>query len=396
MLFSIALILLCGMFLGWLCKKNQLPSLVGMIATGILLGPYMLGWIDDSLLNISGEIRKIALIIILMRAGLTLKAKDLKKVGRPAFLMCFVPACFEILGMVFIAPRFFPISMIEAAVMGAVVAAVSPAVIVPKMIRLTEEGYGTKRGIPQLILAGASVDDVFVIVLFTVFCEFAKGEQVSFWQFLDIPISILFGVFIGILLGWLLTVYFEKVHIRDTIKVIIMLCLAFFLVTAEDKLAEKIPFSGLLAIMGMGITLRFKKKQIADRLSVKFNKLWIGAEIMLFVLVGATLDLNYVIHAGIWSVLLIVIVLIFRIIGVFLCLIKTDFTLKERIFCGFAYMPKATVQAAIGGIPLTMGLECGNLVLTIAVLAVLITAPLGAFLIEKSYWRLLTKNQEIE
>lgn len=395
MLCSIAFMLLCGMFLGWVCKKIHLPSLVGMIATGILLGPYALGWIDQSILNISADIRKIALIIILMRAGLTLRLEDLKKVGRPAVLMCFVPACFEIFGMVLIAPYFFSLTIQEAAVMGAVVAAVSPAVIVPKMIRLTEEGYGTKKGIPQLILAGASVDDVFVIVLFTAFCGLAKGESVSLQQFVTIPLSILFGAFVGMLTGWILSVYFGKVHIRDTTKTIILLCIGFFQVTIEDKIAENIPFSGLIAIMGMGILLQYRKKETTARLSVKFNKLWIGAEIMLFVLVGATVDLHYVTSEGILAVTLIFLVLIFRMAGVWVCLIKTSLTTKERIFCCFGYMPKATVQAAIGGIPLAMGLSCGNLVLAVAVLAILITAPLGAFLIEQSYRKLLTKNKEI-
>ena len=395
MLCSIALMLLCGMFLGWVCKKIHLPSLVGMIATGIFLGPYVLGWIDQSILSISADIRKIALIIILMRAGLTLRLEDLKKVGRPAVLMCFVPACFEILGMVLIAPHFFSLTIQEAAVMGAVVAAVSPAVIVPKMIRLTEEGYGTKKGIPQLILAGASVDDVFVIVLFTAFCGLAKGESVSLQQFVSIPLSILFGAFVGMLIGWILSVYFEKVHIRDTVKTIIMLCIGFFLVTLEDKISGNIPFSELIAIMGMGILLQFRKKETTVRLSAKFNKLWVGAEIMLFVLVGATVDLHYVTSEGILAVTLIFLVLIFRMVGVWVCLIKTNLTTKERIFCGFGYMPKATVQAAIGGIPLAMGLSCGNLVLAVAVLAILITAPLGAFLIEQSYRKLLTKNKEI-
>lgn len=395
MLCSIALMLLCGMFLGWVCKKIHLPSLVGMIATGIFLGPYVLGWIDQSILSISADIRKITLIIILMRAGLTLRLEDLKKVGRPAVLMCFVPACFEILGMVLIAPHFFSLTIQEAAVIGAVVAAVSPAVIVPKMIRLTEEGYGTKKGIPQLILAGASVDDVFVIVLFTAFCGLAKGESVSLQQFVSIPLSILFGAFVGMLIGWILSVYFEKVHIRDTVKTIIMLCIGFFLVTLEDKISGNIPFSGLIAIMGMGILLQFRKKETTVRLSAKFNKLWVGAEIMLFVLVGATVDLHYVTSEGILAVTLIFLVLIFRMVGVWVCLIKTNLTTKERIFCGFGYMPKATVQAAIGGIPLAMGLSCGNLVLAVAVLAILITAPLGAFLIEQSYRKLLTKNKEI-
>lgn len=389
MLFSIAMMLLCGMLFGWICKSLRLPSLLGMIVTGVILGPYMLNLIDASILNISSEIRRIALIIILMRAGLTLDVGDLKKVGRPAILMCFVPACFEILGMILIAPHIFSISILDAAIMGTVVAAVSPAVIVPKMIKLIEEGYGTKKGIPQLILAGASVDDVFVIVLFTVFTGLAKGESISAMRFINIPLSIVSGIFAGFLVGVVLAGYFKQIHVRDTVKVMLLLCMAFFFVAIEDFFSNRIPFSGLIAIMGMGVALQWKRKVVTERLSVKFNKLWVCAEIMLFVLVGATVDLHYVFSAGFGAVVLIIAVLLFRMAGVCCCLIKTNLNLKERLFCVFAYMPKATVQAAIGGIPLSMGLSCGNLVLTVAVLAILITAPLGAFLIDISYKKCL-------
>lgn len=389
MLFSIAMMLLCGMVFGWICKSLRLPSLLGMIVTGVILGPYMLNLIDASILNISSEIRRIALIIILMRAGLTLDVGDLKKVGRPAILMCFVPACFEILGMILIAPHIFSISILDAAIMGTVVAAVSPAVIVPKMIKLIEEGYGTKKGIPQLILAGASVDDVFVIVLFTVFTGLAKGESISAMRFINIPLSIVSGIFAGLLVGVILAEFFKRIHVRDTVKVMLLLCVAFFFVTIEDFISNRIAFSGLIAIMGMGVALQWKRKVVTERLSVKFNKLWVCAEIMLFVLVGATVDLHYVFSAGFGAVVLIIAVLLFRMAGVYCCLIKTNLNLKERLLCVFAYMPKATVQAAIGGIPLSMGLSCGNLVLTVAVLAILITAPLGAFLIDISYKKCL-------
>lgn len=392
MLISIAMILLMGMFMGWICKKIHLPSLTGMILTGIIIGPHFLNMIDCSLLDISSELRKIALIIILTRAGLSLDLNDLKKVGRPAILMCFIPACFEITGMIILAPTLLGISILDAAIMGAVVGAVSPAVIVPKMLKLMEEQYGVKHSIPQLILAGASVDDVFVIVMFTAFIGLAEGNRVSIGSFVNIPISVLFGAAAGAFIGILLAYYFKKVHIRDTSKVIIILCISFIVVTFEDKFAEVIPFASLISIMTMGIAMQKKREAAAKRLSVKFNKLWIAAEIVLFVLVGATVDIKYAISAGGVAIVLILGVLIFRMMGVFLCLLKTKLTMKERLFCMVAYMPKATVQAAIGGVPLAMGLSCGNIVLTIAVAAILITAPLGAFCIEFTYKRLLTKD----
>lgn len=393
MLLSIAYILLLGMFTGWICKKLKLPSLLGMILTGMILGPYVLNLIDNSILNISSDLRRIALIIILMRAGLSLDLNDFKKVGRPAIFMCFVPACFEMIGMVILAPQLLGISVIDAAIMGAVVGAVSPAVIVPKMLKLMEEDYGTQKSIPQLILAGASVDDVFVIVMFSAFTGLAQGNSVSIQSFINIPISILLGIIIGCVIGFILAKFFEKINVRDTAKVIILLCLGFVLVSLEDNFSSVIPFSALISIMGMGIALQKKRETMAIRLSIKFNKLWVAAEIILFVLVGVTVDISYALSAGITAVILILGVLLFRMIGVSICLIKTDLNVKERLFCVIGYTPKATVQAAIGGVPLAMGLSCGHIVLTVAVLAILITAPLGAFMIDKSYKKLLTKKE---
>lgn len=389
MLISIALILLVGMFMGWLCKKIRLPGLLGMLFTGIILGPYVLNVIDDSILNISADLRKIALIIILTRAGLSLDIKDLKKVGRPAILMCFVPACFEMAGMVLLAPRILGISTLDAAIMGAVVAAVSPAVVVPKMIKLMEEGYGVKKGIPQLILAGASVDDVFVIVMFTAFTGLAQGERVSVKSFVNIPLSVITGTLAGLAVGYLLAKFFEKVHIRDTSKVMILLSISFILVTVEDYFSDVIPFAALIGVMAAGVSLQKKREVVAKRLSSKFNKLWVVSEIMLFVLVGAAVDIQYAVKAGAAPVLLILAVLVFRMAGVLVCLLKTRLNRKERVFCMLAYMPKATVQAAIGGMPLAMGLSCGNIVLSVAVIAILITAPLGAFCIDVTYKRFL-------
>lgn len=389
MLFSIALILLVGMLAGWGCKKLHLPGLLGMIFTGIVLGPFALNLIDGTILSISSELRRIALIIILTRAGLSLDINDLKKVGRPAILMCFVPACFEMTGMIILAPLLLHISYIEAAVMGAVIAAVSPAVIVPKMLKLMDEGYGVNKSVPQMILAGASVDDVFVIVMFSVFTGLAQGNGVSAVSFIRIPVSIILGILIGMAAGTILAIYFKKTHIRDTVKVIILLCISFLLVTAEDRFSDIIPFASLIAVMCIGIALQRNRKEAAVRLSVKFNKLWVCAEVILFVLVGATVNISYAISAGISAVILIFGVLLFRMAGVFVCMIKTKLNMRERLFCVISYMPKATVQAAIGGVPLSMGLACGNIVLTVAVLAIIITAPLGAFLIDLTYKRFL-------
>ena len=389
MLLSIALILLIGMFSGWLCSKLRLPGLLGMIITGIILGPYVLNLIDASILNISSELRKIALIIILTRAGLTLNINDLKKVGRPAIMMCFIPATFEVIGMVILAPMLLGVTVLEAAIMGAVVGAVSPAVIVPKMIKMIEEGYGVEKGIPQLILAGASVDDVYVIVLFSAFTSLASGTGVSVISFVNIPVSIILGIIVGLLVGLMLSYLFIKIHMRDTVKVIIFLSTAFILVSMENALNTPITFSALISVMFMGIALQKKKKEVAVRLSVKYNKMWVCAEIVLFVLVGSTVDISYAASAGIAAVILIFGVLIFRMAGVLLCMVRTKLNFKERLFCMFAYMPKATVQAAIGGIPLSMGLSCGNIVLTVAVLAIIITAPLGAFIIDLTYKKLL-------
>ena len=396
MLTSLALIFLFGLIFGALFQKLRLPPLLGMLIVGIVLGPYALDWLDDSLLSISADLRQIALIIILTRAGLNLNISDLKKVGRPAVLMCFLPACFEILGMLVLAPPLLHISYLDAAIMGAVVGAVSPAVIVPKMLRLMEEGYGTEKSIPQLILAGASVDDVFVIVLFSSFTGLAKGESLSPWRFAEIPISILLGVLLGAALGLLLAFFFQKVLVRDSVKVLLLLSFSFLLVALEDALERIVPISGLIAVMSLGIALQRKRDIVARRLSLKFSKLWVAAELLLFVLVGATVDLHYAYAAGLSAVVLIFGVLLFRMAGVWVCLLKTELLFKERLFCVLAYMPKATVQAAIGSVPLSMGLSCGNIVLTVAVLAILITAPLGAFLIDLTYKKLLTLNEITE
>ena len=392
MLLSISLILILGMFMGWICRKMKLPALLGMLITGIILGPYGLNLLDGSILGISAELRKIALIIILTRAGLGLDLSGFKKIGRPAVLMCFVPASFELLGMILLAPKLMGLSVLESAVMGAVLAAVSPAVVVPRMVKLMDEGYGVKEGIPQLILAGASVDDVYVIVLFSTFVGMMQGEGASILKFVNIPVSIFFGIAIGLFLGVLLAYFFKKVHIRDTSKVLIILSISFLLVVIEDKLTTAITFSSLIAVMFIGIGLQKKREAVAKRLSVKYGKLWVAAEVFLFVLVGATVNIEYLGKIGAKAFVVIIGALIFRMFGVFVCLLGTNLKRKERLFAMMAYTPKATVQAAIGGIPLALGLACGDTVLTVAVLAIVFTAPLGAFAIDLSYKKLLNKQ----
>lgn len=391
MLLSISLILILGMFMGWICQKIKLPSLLGMLITGIVLGPYVLNMLDDSILGISAELRKIALIIILTRAGLGLDLSGLKKIGRPAVLMCFVPASFELIGMILLAPKLMGLTVLEAAIMGAVLAAVSPAVVVPRMVKLMDEGYGVNEGIPQLILAGASVDDVYVIVLFSTFVGMMQGEDASILKFVNIPISIFLGIAIGLLIGVLLAYFFKKMHIRDTSKVLIILSISFLLVVMEDKLSTPITFSALIAIMFIGIGLQKKRKTVAKRLSVKYGKLWVAAEVFLFVLVGATVNIGYLGKVGVKALIVIIGALVFRMFGVFVCLLGTSLKRKERLFTMLAYTPKATVQAAIGGIPLALGFTCGDLVLTVAVLAIVLTAPLGAFAIDLSYKKLLNR-----
>ena len=392
MLTSIAVILLLGLLIGWIFSKLKLPSLLGMVIVGIVLSPHALNLIDESILGISGELRQIALVIILTRAGLSLDVSDLKKVGKPAVLMCFVPACVEILGTVILAPMLLGVTMLEASIIGSVIAAVSPAVIVPRMIKLIDEGYGKAKSITQLILAGASVDDVFVIVVFTAFTALASTGEMSVTSFIQIPISIVLGIMLGGCVGIVLVAFFKKCHMRDSVKILIILSISFLLLGVENRLQGYIPVSGLLAIMSMGIIIKQKYGVLALRLSAKYNKLWLGAEVFLFVLVGATVDLRYVASAGVSAVLLILGALLFRMTGVAISLLKTGLSKRERLFCMVAYTPKATVQAAIGAIPLSMGLECGNIVLTVAVLSILITAPFGAICVDNLYKRLLEKR----
>lgn len=398
MLTSLAFIFLVGFAMASIFQKLKLPRIVGMLLTGILLGPHMLNLLQDSILSISGELRQMALIVILIKAGLALNLNDLKKVGRPAVMMAFVPATFELLAFVIFAPMILGINRIDAAVMGAVLAAVSPAVVVPRMVMLMEEKYGTKKSIPQMILAGASCDDIYVIVLFSSFVSMAQGGQANWGDFLNIPVSIVLGVALGAIVGYLLSLFFETAYthghyIRNTMKVILILAISFALMAIETALKPIVSVSGLLAIVSMACVLKIKSPvTVSSRLSNKFGKLWIAAEVILFVLVGAAIDIRYTLNAGLIAVLMIFVALVIRSIGVFLCLIKTPLNGKERLFCIIAYLPKATVQAAIGSVPLAMGLPCGQIVLSVAVLAILITAPLGALGMDRTYRILLEKE----
>ena len=369
----------------------KLPSLLGMIIVGIVLSPHCLNLVDDSILTISGDLRQIALVIILTRAGLSLNFSDLKKVGRPAILMCFVPACIEMVGTIIFAPLLLDISILDAAIIGSVMAAVSPAVIVPRMIKLIEDGYGTDKSIPQLILAGASVDDVFVIVVFTALTTLASTGEVSAISFIQIPTSILLGILLGGLVGTILVWFFRRFHIRDSVKVLIIISVSFLLLELQSRLKDILAVSGLLAIMSMGIIINQKYNVLAKRLSVKYNKLWLGAEIFLFVLVGIAVDLKYALAACVVVILLVILALVFRMMGVAISLVKTKLNKKERLFCAVAYTPKATVQAALGTVPLAMGLSCGEMVLTVAVISILITAPFGAICVDNLYKKLLSK-----
>ena len=391
MLTSIAIILLLGLVVGWLFSKLKLPSLLGMIIVGIVLSPHCLNMVDNSIIAISGDLRQIALVIILTRAGLSLNLFDLKKVGRPAVLMCFVPASIEMIGTIIVAPILLRVSVLEAAIIGSVIAAVSPAVIVPRMIKLIDEGYGKEKSIPQLILAGASVDDVFVIVVFTALTTLASTGEISVASFMEIPISIFLGVLLGGFVGLVLVWFFKQYHMRDSVKVLIILSVSFLLLELQNRLEGIVSVSGLLAIMSMGIVIKQKYDVLAKRLSVKYNKLWLGAEIFLFVLVGIAVDINYASKAGIVGIILVIAALIFRIVGVSLSLMKTELNRKERLFCAIAYTPKATVQAAIGTIPMAMGLACGEIVLTVAVVSILLTAPFGAICVDNLYKKLLSK-----
>ena len=390
MLNSLALIILLGLVSAMILEKIKLPNIIGMLIVGIMLGPSMFNMLDESLLSISGDIKEIALIIILLKAGLSLDLTDLKKVGRPAVLLCFLPATFEILGFIIFGPKLLGLTLLESAILGAVMGAVSPAVIVPRMTFLLENGFG-KKGLPQMVIAGSSADDVYVIVIFTALLALAKGSKISIMSFLNIPISIILGILMGVLVGFIMVYLFKNYKLRNTYKVIILLSICFLFVSIEKSLEGKLAISGFLAIMAMGVTIFNKYPSLSKIFQVKFSKMWLISEIILFVLVGASVNISYAFKAGLGTIVIIFIALLFRMLGTYLCLLKTKFNNKERLFTCITQIPKATVQAAIGGVPLEMGLLCGNTVLTVAVLSIIITAPLGSILIDKTQYKLLKK-----
>ena len=389
---SFGLIIICALCLGTILKKIKLPSLIGYLITGIILGPYVFNLINNDILSISSSLRQFALIVILTRAGLSLNINDLKKVGRPAIMLCFVPACLEIIGYLLLGHFILKLSIFESCLLGSVMAAVSPAVVVPRMIKLQEEGYGTNKNIPQMIITGASCDDVFVIVLFSSFLTMVNNGNFDYSIFYQVPVSIILGIGIGLLFGLLLSLLFKKININNSIKILILLSFTFIFVGLENLIKNYVPYSGLLSVISLGIMLKIKDNESSIELNKSYNKIWIFAEIILFCLVGAEVDIKYAFSQGLIVILVLFLALIFRIIGVFICLIKTKLNFKERLFCAISYLPKATVQASIGGIALSMGLDCGKIILTFAVLAILITAPLGAFLTDNTYKKLLIKD----
>ncbi len=394
MLLSIALIILFGLLIGSLMKRIHLPAIIGYLLVGFLLGPYCLNWLDSSLLQISAEIRRIALVMILMKAGLSLDIADLRRIGRPAILLCFVPATCEILAFLLFAPRLLGMATLEAGLLGAVMAAVSPAVVVPRMTRMMDEGWGMKKGIPQMIVAGASADDVYVIVIFSALLSLASGGSVSTWDFLQIPIAILSGVLVGIIIGLLAAYLLKAIKVNRINEFIILIAVAFLLLALEEALKHLFSMSGLLAIMSMCITLRFRDMPRAAAQARLCGNAWIGAEIFLFALVGAIVDVRYIGQAGFAMAVMLCIGLCFRLAGTWLSVSGKGLTLREKLFCAFSETPKATVQAAIGGVPLAAGLACGNTILAFAALAILVTAPVGATLIDATYQRWLEKDKD--
>lgn len=397
MFLSLFIILFFGFLGGLFFEKIKMPKLVWYLILGILIGPSFLNVVDDSLLNISSYLRQIALVIILTRSGLSLDLKTLKEIGRPAILMCFLPATFEIIGITIFGPILLKISYFEALLLGSVLAAVSPAVVVPRMIYLKENNYGTKHHVPELIMAGSSCDDIYVIILFYAFKNFVLMNNFEVMSLLQIPVSILLGIGVGIMLGFLIRILFKKIALANQIKIIVLLSISFGLIALEQIIKSYISFSSLLAIIVIGIVINKTNAKEAEEIQKGYNSLWSGFEILLFTLVGCATDAKLAFSKEGAIVLgLIVIALIFRSLGVIICVILTKYTWKEKIFLIISYLPKATVQASIGGIALTEGLACGSIVLTAAVISILFTAPIGAILMDNLYKKLLINDEEIE
>lgn len=396
MLLSLGLILTLGFIGGYLFSKIKIPGLVAMIIVGLIIGPYFLNLIDASILNISAEMRQIALIIILTRSGLNLDLASLKKIGRPAILMSFIPATLEIIGITIAAHLLLGLSIFEALLLGTVIAAVSPAVVSPRMINLIEKGYGGENEVPKLVLAGSSLDDIYVIVLFYAFLGLTKTNSFNAVTMLSIPLSIVLGIALGIVGGLLISLIFKKSNFLNAVNVLIVLMTSFLFVGLENILKAYVPISALLGIIVLAMTILLMNKKKAEALSKGYKVLWLVFEIILFVLVGATLDLSYAFNNIGPALLVLLIGLIFRAAGVLLSIMFTRFTSKEKVFIVLAYLPKATVQASIGGIALSMGLASGAIILTVSIISIFVTAPLGAFLIEYFGPKLLKKADDVD
>ncbi len=391
MLLSMALIILVGFVLGGLLHRIGIPSLIGMMAAGVLLGPTLLNMISPNLLLIGPELRQMALIVILLRAGLALDLKDLQAIGRPAVLLSFVPATFELLAVMGLSHLLLGLSLLDGAILGAILAAVSPAVVVPRMLNLMERQWGQTHKVPQLVMAGASADDLFVIMVFSILLAVATGSGWSMAIVLKLPVSIVAGIGLGYGVGWTLVAVFRRWHMRDTVKVLVLLSASFMMVALEP-LVPFFPYSGLLGVMSLGVAILHRYPVLAKRITGKFSKIWVASELMLFALVGAAVDFSVLGQTGILAVMVVVGALMIRMMGVGVSLLKTPLTPKERGFVALAYLPKATVQAAIGSIPLAMGLASGGLMLSIAVLAIVISAPIGALAIDHTAQRLLSPS----
>lgn len=394
MFLSLFLIFLLGFIGGYLLEKIKIPKIVWYLILGILLGPSLLNIVDNSLLNISSYLRQIALVIILTRSGLSLNLRNLKEIGRAAILMCFIPASFEIIGIVIFAPILLGISYFEALLLGSVLAAVSPAIVVPRMIKLKNEGYGEVNLMPEIIMAGSSCDDIYVIVLFYSFKNLVASNSFSALSLLKIPSSIILGILLGFLVGIIIVKIFKKFNINTPYKIIIMLSSSFGMLFLEEFLDQYVSISALLGIIVMGIIVSKYLKEDVVKIKQGYESLWNGFEILLFALVGCITDINLAFSKeGVLILGLILLGLIFRSIGVLLCVIKTKYTWKEKLFLIISYLPKATVQASIGGIVLKEGLPCGTLILTAAVVAILVTAPLGAILMDTLTNKLLSRDE---
>ncbi|MGF7059321.1 cation:proton antiporter [Brassicibacter mesophilus] len=392
MALSLGIIILLGLGFNKVFDRLKLPGLLGMLILGIIIGPYGANFISGDILKISSDLRRIALIIILLRAGLGIKKETLNKIGIPALKMSCVPGLLEGFTIMLVSNKLLGIPIVEAGMLGFIVAAVSPAVVVPQMLNFIQNKIGADKNIPTLILAGASIDDVFAITLFSTFLGLYGGGQVNIaMKILDIPISIVLGVLLGVIIGFIMIYIFRKYHMRDTKKVLILIGVAIVFTSLEDALKNIIPIASLLGVMTIGFILLEKHSGVANRLASKFNKIWVFAEILLFVLVGAQVNIHVALNSGLVGALIILIGLLARSLGVVISLTGTDLSWKERLFCVIAYVPKATVQAAIGAVPLSAGVSSGDLILAIAVLSIIITAPLGAIGINFAGNRWLSK-----